>query len=78
MYIYNVKMERTNKFGRQYKKGKALSQDFRSLIIDRCIELGGNKDTCVIPTGTYTKISKEFKISDHCVRSLWLHFLFYA
>lgn len=67
-------MESTNKFGRQYRRGKALSEDFRRLIIDRCIELGGNKDTCAVPTGTYTKISKEYKISDHCVRDLWLHF----
>lgn len=67
-------MEQKNKFGRTYASGKVLSEDFRKVIVDRCIEDGGNVNTSAIPRGVYTRIASEFKVSDNFVRKMWLQF----
>lgn len=67
-------MERCNKFGRKFKSGHHLSLDLRSLIIDKCIEEGGNHELHTIPRGVYSKIAKDLKVSDFTVRKIWLQY----
>lgn len=67
-------MERQNKYGRRFKQGFKLSDDFRTLTIDKCLEYGGNSDNQTIPRGTFSKVSEELKVTDFFVRKMWKQF----
>ena len=44
-----MEMREINKFGRSYRLGVALEQDFKCLIIDSIISYGGDRMTGYIP-----------------------------
>ena len=52
-----------NKQGRIFQFGKALGEDFRSLVIQSLIENGADSETRIIPRGVMSKISANFKVS---------------
>ena len=56
-------MERKNKFARTYFHGQSLSEDFRRVIIDTCIEHNRNKDTAEISRGVFAQIAAELIVS---------------
>ena len=66
-------MEKINKRGRTFESGKALSTDFRRLIIDRILEKGGNRTTQEIPCG-YAFIARYFKVAPNTVKKIWKQF----
>ena len=51
-----------NKQGRIFQFGKALGEDFRSLVIQSLIENGADSVTRIIPRGVMSKISANFKV----------------
>ena len=57
-----------NKYGRTYQRGKAISDEFRSLIIDEIIEHGGDMITGYLP-GSFDEIAKKFKLKKDAVQS---------
>lgn len=66
-------MEKINKYGRTFESGKALSTDFRRLIIDKIFEKGGNRITQEIPCG-YAYIARYFKVAPNIVKKIWKQF----
>ena len=61
---------KSNKFGRSYVTGKALSEDFRVLILDTIIERGGDRTIGYIPV-TYSEIAKRFCVCQQTVAKIW-------
>ena len=49
---------------------KALSNDFRRLIIDKILEKGGDIATREIPCG-YADIARNFKVVRNVVKKIW-------
>ena len=66
--------DRTNQFGRVYRKGSALSSDFRQLVIDDLIKNGANTVTGEIPRGICPELSRKYKVSKNGIRSVWMKF----
>ncbi|XP_062566090.1 uncharacterized protein LOC134228449 [Saccostrea cucullata] len=64
-------METVNQRGRPYVKGKALSKDMRSLIINDLIQGGAVKGNPTIPRGLGVELSRKFKVSKSTVSNLW-------
>lgn len=63
-------MATINKYGRTFESGKALSTDFRRLIIDKILEKGGDMATQEIPCG-YADIARYFKVAPNTVKKIW-------
>ena len=61
-----------NKQGRIFQFGKALGEDFRSLVIQPLVENGADSETRVIPRGVMSKISANFKVSKNTVKNVWM------
>ena len=66
-------MDKINKKGRTYIKGKALQSDLRNLIIDELITRGGDSESGHFP-GQLKTIADKFKVSDSTVKNLWASF----
>jgi hypothetical protein len=62
-----------NKSGRSFESGKALSPDFRRLIIDKILEEGGDRTTREIPCG-YAHIARYFKVVPNTIKKIWKRF----
>ena len=60
-------MAKINKYGRTFESGKALSIDFRRLIIDKILEKGGDRVTQEIPCG-YVVIARYVKVVPNTVK----------
>ncbi len=58
-----------NKSGRSFESGKALSPDFRRLIIDKILEEGGDRTTREIPCG-YAHIARYFKVVPNTIKKI--------
>ena len=61
-----------NKQGRIFQFGKALGENFRSLVIQSLIENGADSETRIIPRGVMSKISANFKVSKNTVKNVWM------
>ena len=62
----------TNKYGRSFKWGKALSDGFKNLILDELKKCyGGDQDTMYIEYGAYSKTAEKFKVSVKTVSNIW-------
>jgi len=59
--------------GRTYERGKPLSPDFRRLIIDEIVKLGGNIATGFFP-GSITMLANKFHVSRSSIRRIWQRF----
>ena len=66
-------MAKINKYGRTFESGKALSTDFRRLIIDIILEKGGDRVTQEIPCD-YVDIARYFKVVTNTVKKIWKRF----
>ncbi len=64
-----------NVYGRQYHKGKPISNDMRSWIVDHIKSLGGNTETGHIPRGVKTQVSKVAKVDLKVVSDVWKTFV---
>lgn len=64
---------KVNKYGRSYQKGKALPDEFRSMIIDAIVENGGDMVTGYFP-GSFDEIAKRFKLNVDTVQRIWKTF----
>ena len=62
-----------NKQGRTYQRGKALSDEVRSMIIDEFVENGGDIRTGYFP-GSFDNIAKKFKLKIDTVKKVWKTF----
>lgn len=67
-------MNGKNIFGRNYSKGKALSEDMRELIVSDLLENGANTASCHIPRGLPTKLSSKYKVTDRTVKNIWVKY----
>ena len=62
-----------NKQGRTYQRGKALSDEVRSMIIDEFVENGGDITRGYFP-GSFDNIAKKFKLKIDTVQKVWKTF----
>lgn len=62
-----------NMFGREYTRGEALSDDFRSLVVKKILDSGGS--ALHVPRGTYCNVSKLFGVHHSAVKKVWLKYL---
>ena len=62
-----------NEQGRTYQRGKALSNEVRSMIIDEFVENGGDITTGYFP-GSFDNTAKKFKLKIDTVKKLWKTF----
>ncbi len=69
----SVSRMEVNKFGRTYKRGKALSDDLRSLIIDKIVDNGGDIATGFF-AGSFENIASEVKTKRDTVKKVWKTF----
>lgn len=60
-----------NAFGRSYCKGTSLSLDLRELVIKKILELGGNKESMIVPHGVKAFVAEHYSVTEGCVRKLW-------
>lgn len=59
--ISSLSPDRTNQFGRVYRKGTALSPDLRQLLTDDLIKNGANTVTRDIPGGVCPDLGRRYK-----------------
>ena len=64
---------KVSKLGRSFERGKALSEDFRRLVIDDILRNGGNRATGEFD-GSLKDISLGFNIYGNTVRNIWERF----
>ena len=65
--FFAMETRKVNKFGRSYRPGVALDQDFKRSIIDRITSDGGDRITGYIPRSfSYTIGGRVACISKHC------------
>lgn len=62
-----------SKLGRVYGKGKCISNDFRSLVVDEIIENGGDMITGFFP-GNFAAIARKLKLKRDTVVKVWNNF----
>ena len=70
-----IEMEATNSYGRVFENGKALSNDFRHLVIKNLERSGANCQLGNVPWGVFTKVSTELCISVTTVSKVWKEFV---
>ena len=68
-----METRKVNKFGRSYRPGVALDQDFKCSIIDRIISYGGDRITGYI-TRSFTQLADELRVSVNTVKSVWYRY----
>ena len=66
-------MSEVNKHGRTYIRGKALHQDFRSIVIDEIVEVGGDIATGFFE-GSYSAVASKLKVSSDTIKKIWKAF----
>ena len=66
-----METRKVNKFGRSYRRGVALDQDFKRSIIDRIISDGGDRITGYIPR-SFTQLADELRVNT--VKSVWYRY----
>lgn len=66
-------MLKFSKAGRTFRPGVALSDDLKRNVIDKILELGGDKATRFIPV-PYTQIALHFKLALNTVKTIWQRF----
>ena len=64
-----IEMRKINKFGRSYRPGVALDQDFKCLIIDSIINYGGDRMTGYVPR-SLTQLADELRVSVNTFKSV--------
>ena len=60
---------------RTYSNGKSLSEDLRTLIIDKLQNLGASHVTGKIPCGVVTIVAKDLKLSNTVVSKIWKYYV---
>ena len=60
-----------SKRGRLYTRGKALSEEFRLIIISKLVDGGANEETGSIPRGVKRKVALELLIDKNSVSRAW-------
>ncbi|CAB4032460.1 PREDICTED: uncharacterized protein LOC107354946, partial [Paramuricea clavata] len=60
---------------RSYHSGKALDTDLRHLIIDECINSGGDTISGYLPV-TYVSVASQFNVAVSTVSKIWENFCF--
>ena len=63
---------------RMYERGKRISRELFTLIIDCIIELGGDPLTGIIPHGVISSVSKKLKLAHITVKRKWNLFVQYG
>ena len=72
LYVHWIFTMHTNKYGRSYESGKALSRDFKNLVLDELKEnYCGNKDTMFVQYGAFSKAAEKFEVSVKTVSNIW-------
>ena len=71
--FFAMETRKVNKFGRSYRPGVALDQDFKRSIIDRIISDGGDRITGYIPR-SFTQLADELRVSANTVKSVWYRY----
>ena len=71
--FFAMDTRKVNKFGRSYRPGVALDQDFKRSIIDRIISDGGDRITGYIPR-SFTQLADELRVSANTVKSVWYRY----
>ena len=71
--FFAMETRKVNKFGRSYRPGVALDQDFKCSIIDRIISYGGDRITGYI-TRSFTQLADELRVSVNTVKSVWYRY----
>ena len=66
-------MYRVNKQGRVYMPGKALENDLRRLIIDKCLAAGGDRISGELPVAFET-VANEVQVTVNTVSRTWRRF----
>ncbi|CAB4023457.1 Ankyrin repeat domain-containing 34B [Paramuricea clavata] len=61
-----------NKYGRNYVRGKALSEDMVSLVINEIVDMGG--DTATGFFEQYSAVAAKFKLSPKTMKKVWMQF----
>ena len=64
-----MEMRQINKFGRSYRPGVALDQDFRCLIIHSIKSYGGDRMNGYIPR-SLTQLADELRVSVNTLKSV--------
>ena len=73
LYVtHGKKMGDVSKYGRNYARGKALSEDMVSTIIDEIVDIGG--DTATGFFEQYSAVATKFKLSPKTIKKVWMRF----
>ena len=64
-------MTHFNAHNRKYVPGKALTKDFRELIVHKLETQGGDSGTGTVPYGCYSLTAKTFSVSEGFVHKIW-------
>ena len=67
-------MARRNVHGREFTHGKALSLDFRQIVIKELESEGAVHPNLSLPRGLAGKVGIKFSISRTSVRNLWIRY----
>ena len=68
-----LKMERSNATGRTYVKGRPLSVDLRTSIVDEIVRNGRYINTGHF-VGRFADVADKVKVARSCVENVWRHF----
>ena len=60
-----------NTYGRTYKRGAALSSDYRQVVIDYLLQNGSCPLTAFVPRGLISKAATALKVSRFTVSKMW-------
>ena len=66
-------MEKVNKKGRTYIKGRAVGSDLRRIVIDDILSAGGCPETTYFP-GEFKTVADKFKLSNSTIKNIWISF----
>ncbi|XP_070535100.1 uncharacterized protein [Ptychodera flava] len=61
--------------GREYHRGKPLSNDVRSLIVELVQQSGGDPQTGFTPRGTFKQVSDRLHVDTQSVCKIWRRFV---
>ena len=64
-----------NKLGRSYHSGKALDNDLRGLIIDRCLRSGGDHISGYLPV-PLNALGEDLGVTGNTVAKIWRNYCF--
>ncbi|XP_077982046.1 uncharacterized protein LOC144437051 [Glandiceps talaboti] len=69
------KLTNVTSLGRQYRRGKTVSEELGQLLVSDILRNGGNKLTGDIPRGVLTLVAKKYKFSRYGVHNIWKRYV---